>query len=158
MFSTDRMIAEYVERFYLPTARRFKQLSAGDIRNIEEIAGWKRKLRDHWDEVQVVEMTAPAGLDAQIGKPFQISARVKLGAIAPNDVDVQIYHGALDAKDELHDVDVLSMTHQEAADGVHRYVCNVPFKTSGRYGYTVRVIPRHERVLVPNEVQLIRWA
>jgi glycogen phosphorylase len=158
LFSSDRMVSEYVERFYLPTARRFRVLSAGEIKNIEEIAGWKRKLRDHWQEVQVLEVGAPGGLDAQIGRPFQISARVKLGAISPNDVDVQVYHGALDARDELHDVQVSSMSHQEGADGVHRYVSNVPFQTSGRYGYTVRVIPKHDKVLVPNEVQLIRWA
>src|SRR5207248_1052852 len=48
MFSSDRMVAEYVERFYLPTVRRFRGFSTGELRSIDELAGWKRKLRDHW--------------------------------------------------------------------------------------------------------------
>lgn len=156
-FSSDRMVAEYVERFYLPTAHRFRSLASGDVRNIEELATWKRKLRDHWSEVQVLEVSAP-GMEAQLGKPFQIGARVRLGTVSPADVDVQLYHGALDARDELHETGVLSMAHQGGADGVHSYATSVPFQTSGRYGYTVRVVPKNERVLVPHELMLIRWA
>jgi starch phosphorylase len=157
-FSTDRMVSEYVERFYLPTARTFKALVAGDTRGIEELASWKRKLRDHWHEVQVLEVSAPSGSDAQIGKGFPINARVRLGGIAVGDVEVQLYHGLLDAKDQLNHVKVLPMPPQGGADGVWSFSCNVPFELSGRYGYTVRVIPKHERVLVPHELTLIRWA
>jgi glycogen phosphorylase len=52
----------------------------------------------------------------------------------------------------------MPMNHIGGADGVHNYTCNVPFHNSGRYGYTVRVIPKHERVLIPHELTLIRWA
>jgi starch phosphorylase len=157
-FSSDRMVSEYVERFYLPTARRYRSLYSGDVKNIEEVASWKKKLRDHWHEIQVLEISSPSSADAQMGKPYQIGARIKLGSVSAADLDVQLYHGMLDAKDELHDVKVLSMTHQGGADGVNSYVCNVPFESSGRYGYTVRVIPKHDRVLVPHELMLIRWA
>lgn len=157
-FSTVRMVSEYVERFYVPTARRFRSLYSGDIRAIEDLAGWKKRVRDHWPEVQVFEVAAPQGDDARIGEPYQVNAKVRLGSLHPTEVDVQLFHGALDAKDEIRDTATFSMTHAGGADGVHSYTCMVPFQTSGRYGYTVRVVPKHERVLVPNELMLIRWA
>ena len=50
------------------------------------------------------------------------------------------------------------MEHVGFAEDVHSYTCKVPFRNSGRYGYTVRVIPRHRDVLIPNELEIIRWA
>jgi glycogen phosphorylase len=155
-FSTDRMVGEYVDRFYIPTARRYKSIS--QEARIEEVALWKRKVRQYWPEVQVLDISAPVGADADMGQPYPVNARVRLGNLAPIDVEVQLYQGTLDAKDELHDASTVAMNHLGGADGVHNYTCNVPFKNSGRHGYTVRVIPKHERVLIPHELTLIRWA
>lgn len=154
-FSTERMVTEYVERFYLPTARRFRTISA-EPRGVDDIASWKRRLREHWHEIQILDVNAPPGADT--GAPFQISSRVRLGSIPPSDVDVQVYFGLLDARDELHEVTTTSMSHIGGADGSHSYGATVPFPSSGRYGYTVRVIPKHPLVLVPHELALIRWA
>lgn len=155
-FSTDRMVSEYVERFYIPTGRRYKAMAQD--KGLEDIALWKKKVRQHWSEVQVIDVTAPATADARMGHPFAVSARVRLGNLAPNDVDVQLYHGVLDAKDELHGAESMSMVQMGGADGVFSYHVNVPFENSGRHGYTVRVIPKHERVMIPHELTLISWA
>lgn len=156
-FSTDRMVVDYVERFYLPTAHRVQARLQGDVQAAEALVSWKRKIQKHWHEVRVLDISASAA-EATIGEPFVISARLKLGPLSPRDVDVQLYHGALDARDEIHDAETVSMSHLDAAEDVHSYTCKVPFKNSGRYGYTVRVIPKHEDVLIPNELEVIRWA
>jgi starch phosphorylase len=156
-FSTDRMVVEYVERFYLPTARRVAARLAGDVQAAEALVSWKSKVQRCWNQIRVRDISASAQ-EARIGEPFMISARLELGQLSPDDVDVQLYHGALDARDEIHDAATVSMTHVGFAEGIHTYTCKVPFKTSGRYGYTVRVIPRHRDVLIPNELEVIRWA
>jgi starch phosphorylase len=157
-FSTDRMVHEYVDRFYLPTAARFSDRTARGAEPMHELVAWKQKLRQSWRDVRVVQVLAPDDHSALIGAPFEIRARVALAGLGPEDVDVQLYHGALDAKEELHEAHALSMAHAGFSDGVHEYACRVPFARSGRVGYTVRVIPRHPGVLVPNELTAIRWA
>ncbi len=156
-YSTDRMVVEYVDRFYLPTARRIRARLGGDLATAEELVNWKKKVQGCWNQLRVLDISASSS-EARIGQPFVINARLRLGELSPDDIDVQLYHGALDARDEIHDAATVSMDHVGFAEGVHSYTCRVPFKTSGRYGYTVRVIPRHHDVLIPAELEVIRWA
>ena len=156
-FSTDRMVAEYVERFYVPTAIRVRDRLSGDVAVAEALVGWKRKVQDSWGEVQILDIHAESQ-EAQIGKPLLISSRLRLGALSPSDVEVQLYHGTLDARDEIHEPFMQSMEHVDMAEGVHSYSCRVPFRKSGRYGYTVRIVPKHQDVLIPNELEVICWA
>lgn len=158
VFATDRMVREYVDRFYLSTAERYLDRSSSEQARMEQIVGWKSKVRRGFKDVRVQEIIAPKGSSATLGEPFAIRARIRLGSVAPEDVDVQLYHGALDARDEIHGAATISMRHIGASDGVHEYTCEVPFRASGRFGYTVRVIPRHPAVLIPNELTAIRWA
>jgi starch phosphorylase len=118
---------------------------------------WKERVRDCWHGVEVIDIAAK-GTEAQIGQPFEIEAKVRLGGLRPEDVAVQLYRGLLDAKDELHSPSTHDMDFVEEVEGIHTFRCGVPFENSGRFGYTVRVIPRHEDVLIPNELTKIRWA
>jgi starch phosphorylase len=156
-YSTDRMVVEYVDRFYLPTARRVRARLGGDLATAEALVAWKKKVQRCWHQLRVLDIHSSPS-EARIGEPYVINARLRLGELAPEDVDVQLYHGALDARDEIHDAATVSMEHVGFAEDVHSYTCRVPFKTSGRYGYTVRVIPNHSDVLIPNELEIIRWA
>ncbi len=156
-FSTDRMVKEYCERFYVPIAARFRRGMADSNARTEAVVAWKDKVRDCWHGVEVVEIIA-SDADAHIGEPFRIEAKVRLGGLGVEDVAVQLYRGSLDAKDEIHDPKTTDMTCEGDADGLFRFACSVPFENSGRYGYTVRVVPRHPDVLIPNELTKIRWA
>jgi starch phosphorylase len=146
-----------VERFYLPTAKRVQARLGGDMDAAHSLVNWKIKVQHGWDEVKVLDISA-SNAEAKIGEPFVINTRLKLGDLSPSDVDVQLYHGALDARDEIRSAEAVSMQHVDLSEDVHSYTCKVPFKNSGRYGYTVRVIPSHPDVLIPNELEVIRWA
>ncbi len=157
-FSSDRMVMEYTNRFYLTAAARYRSRTNGDMKLAGGLADWKRKVASAWPQVRVLEVSSPNGDATRIGEAFEVQARLRLGALEPADVDVQLYHGILDARDEVHHASVHSMTWTRGTDGLHEYSACLPFRTSGRYGYTVRVIPKHEGVLVPNELPWIRWA
>ena len=156
-FSTDRMVREYTDQFYIPVAQRYRHRMTSDNEFTHNIVAWKNRVRECWHGVEVLDIEASTQ-EAKIGEPFGLSARVRLGGLAPNDVSVQLYQGLLDAKDELHKVATHDMTHEGEVDGIHRFVSTLPFDNSGRFGYTVRVIPRHTDVLIPNELTKIRWA
>ncbi len=156
-FSTDRMVKEYCDRFYLPTAERYSQRASENQAEFEAIFSWKQKIRGNWNEVRVLDIRAEQ-LEARMGQEFPIRAWLRLGGLAPDDVDVQLYCGALDAKNELHQPRAVSMQVMATHNGEFEYGCKVPFDSSGRFGYTVRVVPKHAHVLVPNELTRIRWA
>ncbi|MBI2374045.1 MAG: alpha-glucan family phosphorylase [Deltaproteobacteria bacterium] len=156
-FSSDRMLRDYVESYYVPTARRYVERSSS-VAKVEDVVRWKNRLESVWHDVQVIDISATDRPEARYAEPFGIEATVRLGILSPQDVDVQLYHGMLDAKEQLHRAKSVSMHHVSSNDGVHRYAIAVRFPECGRVGYTVRVVPRHEGVIVPNEMTRIRWA
>lgn len=156
-FSTDRMVREYTERFYVPVAERYRRRVERGPELTQEIVAWKDRVRECWHGVEVIDIEATC-VEAHIGQPFEIAAKVRLGGLGPEDVAVQLYRGILDAKEEVHDASTHDMVFEDATDGIHRFRCAAPFESSGRFGYTVRVVPRHAEVLIPNELTKIRWA
>jgi len=156
-FSTDRMVRDYVDNFYLPAAAHFLERIAGDRETTEAIAGWKRKIATHWPEVQISHVEGGAS-STRVGDAFEVNAFVRLGHLAPDDVQVQVYLGPVDAKAELEKAEAVAMDQVEESNGTYRYRAQVPINRSGRHGYTVRIVPHHPKVMVPHEITDIRWA
>jgi len=42
--------------------------------------------------------------------------------------------------------------------GIYNYYCTTPISSSGRLGYSVRVLPGHRSLVHPHEMRLITWA
>jgi starch phosphorylase len=72
-----------------------------------------------------------------------VSARVNLGALEPDKVDVELYYGRLESLDKLVRGQTQRMEIKETGEnGWFVYHCTVTCNDSGRYGFTVRVGPR----------------
>ena len=52
------------------------------------------------------------------------------------------------------------MTHnpRKSKDGLLYYQGEIDCKNTGQFGYTVRVVPKHNVLINPFELGLIRWA
>jgi starch phosphorylase len=79
--------------------------------------------------------------------------------LSPDDLQVQLVHGAVASTDELFDVSVVPMTHVGTVDGgAARYEGSFTCSAVGRYGFTVRVLPYHPGLQSPVELGRISWA
>jgi starch phosphorylase len=92
----------------------------------------------------------------EVGSQLTVRAFVSLGELTPDDVDVQLVHGSLGAEDELRDAVADSLTLAEDYEGGrHRFDGTVALDHSGAFGYTVRVVPRNQRVVSVAELGLV---
>ena len=146
--------------FYLPAHERSRRLAADDAQRARALAAWKERVRQSWPEVRVefVENHSPATLP--VGQPIQARVRVHLGALTPDDVAVELYHGRVNADGEI--VNAVATAMQPA--GPARAAATlfeaqpVACTDSGLHGYTVRVLPYHPDLpaaLIPG---FISWA
>ncbi len=88
IFSTNRMVAEYAERFYIPAASRHLRLAA-DPGRLRSLLDWRKRLHIHGPEVQITRMDVDGGERAfQVGAKVKVRARVQLGSLTPEDVRV----------------------------------------------------------------------
>jgi starch phosphorylase len=158
-FNTVRMVHEYAERFYLPSQEDYGQLTAEKGAKARELTAWKRKVRDNWPHVQFVTNEDQLPSEERIGMQATITTRVRLGALLPSDVRVEIYHGAVDGDGDISGGGFIPMTFvQVADDGSYEFQGSLGFTASGLRGYTLRIIPHHSAMNTTYEPGLIRWA
>ncbi|MCX4734817.1 alpha-glucan family phosphorylase [Streptomyces sp. NBC_01363] len=153
-----RMVCEYVERLYAPAARARRALDPGTARRL---ADWKARVRAAWPRVAVdhVEAVAPTAADgsAELGATLTLRARVALGVLEPDDVEVQAVAGRVDAADGISDAQVFPLKPAGGQDLEGRWLYEGPLALdrTGPYGYTVRVLPAHPLLATGAELGLV---
>jgi len=153
----SRMVAEYVERLYVPAAASGRVAAADAHAGARSLASWVQAVRSGWDGVRVDHAESVGLSEApQLGEVLAVRAHVSLGALSPQDVDVQVVHGRVTDADELETTSTVSLSHAESLeDGRHSYAGEIPLRRTGAVGYTVRVLPRHPLLASPMELGLV---
>ena len=159
IFSTSRMVAEYTERFYLPSARRWKDFNANQMERAREMADWKESLSDRWSEVAVGKVDVVSRKDLHVGSDMQVRCQVKLGSIDPSDVVVELYQGPVDSDGNIQNGTAVPMEYVGAAKEEHCSIFNglIPCQHTGLCGFAVRVMPSNPFLSNKYETGLIRW-
>ena len=104
---------------------------------------------EHVDSVGVSE-------DPQIGDTLQVNAYVALTSLTPEDVCVEVAYGRAEENDTLTDVTLMELKAQEdLGSGRHLFSGSLVVDRSGSFGYTVRVLPRHDALASKAELGLI---
>jgi starch phosphorylase len=155
--SADRMVGEYVERFYEPAAARSRALAESDHARARALAAWRRRVADGWHELAVVAVHADEH-DPALGDALEVSADVRIGALAPAELEVQVVHGPVDPAGELRTVTVAALERTGEADGLHRWRGVVPCDRAGAFGFAVRAVPSHPDLASWLDLGLVAWA
>jgi len=158
-FNTNRMVGDYLQRFYLRSCEGFERLTAEDARRVRDLAAWRARLLEGWGEVRIESVESNADDKLAVGSKLAVTARVRLGRLTPDDVRVELYHGALGSQNGIVGGSGTSMAVSgRAADGVYIYSGDVTCTQSGRRAFGVRVLPNHPDLVHPFFPGLIRWA
>ena len=153
-----RMVRDYVEGLYLPAATRAGALAADGFGAARELAAYRARLREHWHRVHVDEVTADEAI-GDLGGDRPVEAVVALGALAPDEVEVQLIAGRVGQTGELEHPVVVTMRDDGALDDNHRrYVGAAPLQVAGRMGVTVRVVPQHRLAGTAVDLGHVAWA
>jgi starch phosphorylase len=157
-FSTSRMVAEYAERFYIPSAKRWNQFGNGGLERAAGLADWKAGMRDRWPEVAVTKVDTAHQGELPVGSDLTVRCQVKLGTIDPNDVSVELVYGLVDSAGQVENGEVAKMEPVgKGSEGQHVFSGNIPCQRSGLCGFSVRVIPQHPDLANKYDTGLICW-
>jgi starch phosphorylase len=110
-----------------------------------------------WSGVTVEHVeSSGAGQSPQLGATLAVRATVELGGLEPSDVAVEVVYGRVGETDTLVDPSYLELTQLENIDdGRLRYAGEVPLDRAGAFGYSVRVVPKHEMFASRAEMGLV---
>jgi glycogen phosphorylase len=158
-----RMVVQYATNLYAPIAERARRLTADGNQHARALAAWRGRLNACWDGVSILEATGDEDA-AEIGDRRELCVTVRLGALAPDDVQVELLHGAVRADGLIPSPKVATLTLNgeappvDRSEGVYRYRGSFDLAVSGEYGLTVRIVPHHEDLTSWADTGLVAWA
>lgn len=161
-FNTHRMVREYTEMYYMPAHSRFEGLTQPDISRGMAFANWQENVRKLWKKVKVTEVAVDPS-QIKVNEDVCVRAWVDLGELTPDDVTVQLYYGLLDSRGQILAGETIDMNYccpdgSDERKNVHEFVTELTYRSTGRRGLSVRVLPRHEDLAEPIHTGLIVWA
>lgn len=158
-FNAKRMVREYVEEFYLPCQENYNVMAKDGFRRVKALVAWQDKLHRCWSDLKIVEVKSDPGNSFKVGDELEVRAYLKLGRITPGDISVELYQGPLDARGEIAQPRINPMLPTGQVQGdVVEFSGTIAPDSSGRHGYTVRVLPKNEDLAVPCKEGLILWS
>ncbi len=159
-FSTNRMVADYTEQFYLLSHGAGEALRRNGLAEASSLAAHIRRFREHWPRVAVRRVEASVSGSVPVRTPIQVRALVELGGLNPDEVRVQLYHGEVTSLgDMVHGLagEMHPAPDQSVSDGRFVFIGEFAASGSGRRGFTVRIMPRDERLVGTLVPGLIAW-
>lgn len=142
----SRMVADYARDMYQPAVDAAVFTPQDRHQAARTRASWWRRVRRDFPSTRVSAraISPESSASAQPeGEEKVVEALVELGALPPEDVQVELLHGPIGADGHLIDPAVESMVEdQPHSNGSHRYLGSLVLAAAGDYGFTVRVLPR----------------
>ncbi len=156
-FNMNRAVSQYAD-IYVIAHQRCRTMCDEEGACARRVAAWLHRVRGNWSQVRV-EAIENGISELTVSTHVPVRARISLGDLTPDDVQVELFVGAVDAAGEMPKALPFQMkpTGEQHA-GAHVFeTAAAHATTSGRNGYTVRVLPYHSDMpgLIPG---LIAWA
>ena len=145
--SSNRMLREYVEAYYIPLAESYRRRAAGSAIELQD---WHRQLLLHWQRVHFGNVTATP---TESGHHFEV--QVYLDELSPEMVRVELYADLVEGGEPFCQA-LERGTLLAGTANSYVYQCAVP-ATRPASDYTPRIVAAHDGATVPLEANFILW-
>jgi starch phosphorylase len=157
-FCTHRMMSKYQEQFYSHAIQNYRTFTDNDSRMAKEMLGQKLRLHSLWKGIQIKTPVTQQNGPMRAGDSFRVTSEVTLGEIHPDEVVVELYCGSFKSLGVVSEGRTEPMEILEKyGNGNYLYGCTLKTTETGRFGFTVRVVPKADDFL-KYRPEFISWA
>ena len=153
-----RMVQDYTRELYVPAARAGWRAGNDDHAGAKDLAAYKQTVRAAWPGVRVDHVESSGLPDTpQVGDTVHVKAYLELNGLTAEQVDVQVVSGHTGRGDDvLRDIEIMPLALTETYDdGKSKFEGDLTLQRTGAFGYTVRVLPKHDLLASPAELGLV---
>ncbi len=157
-YSTARMLVDYTNQLYMPLINLYHKYYES-LENVANYNSWKKEMYKNWANIVITEENNLNNIVVDAGENIEAHCRVTLPNIEPENVEVQVYYGRIKENGVLEKIAIIPMileTYNEE-EKVATYKAKIELTTGGNYGYTFRVMPKHEMLLDSENLNLVKW-
>ena len=157
-FSTSRMLVDYVEKLYMPLCDLYNTYYS-KLESVAEFNSWKEDLYRNWEDIKISQENNLDNITIDAGNYIDVKCKVTLPNISINNIQAQVYYGKIEDNGVVDDIQVIPMELQDGdkENKVYKFTAKIKLVNGGEYGYTFRVMPKHEMILDPENLNLVKW-
>ena len=160
-FNAQRMVKEYVDRYYVPGSRREAVMTQDDHAAAKYLAAWRDRVSAAWQGLSL-SATPPVESVSRSGDEIEIAAVLNPRGLGTDDVRVEVVYSqaddALDTNLRVVPMELVDGEQGRGHDGSVRYVARFVPELSGQLAYGVRTYAYNDLLPSPFEAHAIRWA
>ncbi len=157
-FSTSRMLVDYINNLYMPLANLYKKYYK-KLDTVTEFNAWKQDMYNNWNDIVIMGENNLDNITIDAGNNIEVKCKLTLPNILPENVEAQVYYGKIKENGVIEKIAVIPMEMYEGDDNsrVYSYKAKIELSTGGEYGYTFRVMPKHNMLLDSENMNLVKW-
>ena len=124
-------------------------------------------------QIKITQNNNLDNITIDAGNCIEVKCQVELANLSPENINVECYYGKILENGVVEDISIIPMKlktkdnkankeNKENKDNnegpkIYEYETKIELKTGGNYGYTFRIMPKHEMLLEPENLNLIKW-
>ena len=157
-YSTSRMLCDYTNKLYMPLVELNKKYYT-DLSNVAAYNEWKDKMYINWDKIKIEQYNNLDNISIDAGNKIEVNCKVILPDISVDNINVEVYAGRITDNGTIENITIMPMELIDRNDEAREYTyrAKLELTTGGNYGYTFRVMPKHEMLLDAENLDLIKW-
>ena len=157
-FTTNRMLTDYCNQYYIPQSRRFEELNAEGGKVAAEIAAWKQLVKDEWSNIRVISYTQPVdSYSLSADNTLNAEVVLDLGRLKPEDIGVEMVFTFADESGKRHLQNISEFNMVSYQDGKATYQVAVFPERTGMYMVGTRYYPKNPRLPHRQDFPLVKW-
>lgn len=159
-FTMNRMVRDYIDRFYMKLYQRSLILKEKDNLIPKELALWKHKILEHWKNIKVVEYDFPDVTREEfvVGNTYTGKVVLDLGILSAEEIGVEMVHtlsGSGHESQTFRGKEEFQCTRVDGSLAEYTFVQNV--EETGVFDIGFRIFPKHEHIPHRMDFPLVRW-
>ena len=155
-YSTSRMLIDYINDLYMPLCNLNKKYFQ-NLDNVMSYAEWKKIAKQNWQNIKITQDRNVDNGKFNAGSQITVNCEVELPNIDEKNVEVQVYFGQVLDNGTVRNVYTEEMNKVGEEDGKKFYEATLDLTTGGNFGYTFRVMPKHDMLIDSENLDLVKW-
>ncbi len=156
-FTMERMLHDYIDRFYLKESKRTHLLKADNYAKAKEIAAWKEEFVSKWNDIEICSVSIPDGLlyNPHVGEEYEMTVVLDNKGLG-NCLGVElVIANAEEGNTEPYKTLEMKPVQTDGTKVTYklRYLLN----DSGVFRYSFRMFPQNPDLPHRQDLAYVRW-
>ena len=158
-FTTERMINDYRDRFYVKLKNRHFLLIENNFNKAKEYSAWKENIKSEWKKIKTehFDVNELTNISLIPGQTYKGGIKLNINGLNPEDVGVEMVLSESTSAGELSITDIIALNKETIEGSSVYYSFYYTPQKSGSINYAFRIFPKNPLSAHRQDCSIVKW-